>query len=89
MSNSTDIQNKAFLNKDKKQITKFHINFYSFFEYGDVHLTGDTEGDFVVVDSFLNRGFGGSGSVEAPKEGGNGLSFIAAIKICGGMALAV
>ena len=63
--------------------------FYSIFEYGDVHLTGDTEGDFVVVDSFLNRGFGGSGSVEAPNEGGNGLSFIAAIRICGGMALAV
>ena len=54
-----------------------------------MHLIGDTEGDFVVVNSFLNRGFGGSGSVEAPNEGGNGLSFIAAIKICGGMALAV
>ena len=39
-----------------------------------MHLIGDIEGEFVVVDSFLNRGFGGSGSVEAPNEGGNSQS---------------
>ena len=39
-------------------------NIYSFsMLFGDEHLTGDIEGDFVAagVESFLKRGFGGSG----------------------------
>ena len=60
---------RHFQIRTRRKLSNYISIFYSCFEYGDVHLTGDTEGDFVVVDSFLNRGFGGSGSVEAPNEG--------------------
>lgn len=41
------------------------------------HVTGDTEGLLglwlLLVSSFLNNGFSGSGWAVAPNEGGNGL----------------